>query len=108
MRQVYRAIEAAFGIPYTPGAFEKAMADAFGAKDRINVNKELAEKMVLDPRNNVTGGAFAGYRPYYSGSELQIGPEEYRRSVNQYGALADRDDAKSNSPIMSLPKEPNR
>ena len=106
LRQVYRSIEAAFGIPYTPGAFEKAMADTFGAYDRTNVNKQLAEKMVLDPRNNVTGGAFAGYRPYYGGSELQIGPEEYRRSVNQYGALADRDDAKSNSPIMSLPKEP--
>lgn len=106
LRQVYRAIEAAFGIPYTPGAFEKAMADAFGARDRIHINKQLAETMIRDPRNNVTGGTFAGLRPHYGAAELQIGPEEYRRTVNQYGALADRDDAKSNSPIMSLPKEP--
>lgn len=110
LRQVYETIEAALGIPYTPGAFEKAMADTWGAHDRTNVNKQLAEKMILDPRNNATGGSWAngpfGPRPYYSSAELQIGPDEYSRSTSQFGALAGEDQAKYSSPIEALPKEP--
>jgi len=110
LRQVYETIEAAFGIPYTPGAFEKAMADTWGAHDRTNVNKQLAEKMILDPRNNATGGPWAngpfGPRPYYSSAELQVGPDEYSRSTSQFGALAGEDQAKYSSPIEDLPKEP--
>ena len=51
LRTLYKALETALGIPHKDGAFEKALADAFGKRNAPQINRLARDAMIQDPRN---------------------------------------------------------
>ena len=74
LRKMYEAITTALGLDLKPGAFEKALSDAFGKRNAPMLDRIARNKMLADARNT-------GYYPHgiFSRSETISAPETESR-----------------------------